>query len=571
MTTLVLCDGSEGSLRSIEVACAGGGPTLANARAEHTLVLAHVWDAPAPRSAAAETHNTRASVSSAAMSCADVLTTTLRYVHTNKYLKNRLHYTVETACAASVAQPEAGGGACGGADAAGAGESTAQAGPAVAGKAAAATAAQKLSTSGGPGAASGRRRSELQRPPPGGKAAVDSARTDAAAAAGGTAGSAGSDGPGLSESEKRAMAVVRYVSARAAHHRAAALLLGVGQRQEGKVCTVGSVAQGVLRELRQVYPLFYVKKDGVKWRPALATAAAGPASSALAAPSAAAALRFSVVVAVPTDAPWETAAGSPKAAGANPSTAATAVQPPKVVQAAIASAVQFVQAHCMRPHTGASKDQINFTVVATSSTQQGEADAADAAAPPSGAADQDGADAVEPPPVQVNPLDAYRTYLESLPVFHQHSFIASADAAPHHAVVPQPPPQQQQQPAAEAEATMEDGGVVQVHSLHKVEAGPAGDVEGDASAADTTVTAAPSPPLPPTRVVPPVTVCVLKASKKHPLITLDATPDVALPQLVKQITSGKPDVLVMPASLVPERVQLGLLAAGNPHCIVLPF
>ncbi|KAK7200681.1 hypothetical protein NESM_000125200 [Novymonas esmeraldas] len=582
MTTLVLCDGSDGSLRSIEVACVGNGlPTPATpTSASHTasLVLAHVWDTPAARAGAAaansltsnpgaDAHASRRSTgngaallaaasgraagvaSSAAvggghggavMSCAEVLTTTLKFVHTNKYLKHRLHYVVETACASAAPVVDT---ASHGAPPEAAAAPTMSAGPSAAAKAG--PAQKRQSSSSGPGAGAPRRRSDARLPPAQKESGAAAAAAPTAPAA--VDASAGGAAP-VSASEKRAVAIVTYVAARAAHHRVTAILLGVGQRQEGKVCTVGAVAQRVLRELRHVYPLYYVKKDGVKWRPGLATAAAAvPLVAATAAAAAAvtpvaapatppvvAPLRYTIVVPVPASTRWGPAAEvqtehDDEEADAH-TTSSTGASPPlpKHVQAAVAAAVQYVLTHCPRSHSTTPAEQVSFAVVATSSSQDGDgavdtervSDVATGADVVGDAGERRGC-------ARVSPLELYRRHLLSLPLFHVDAAEAEGGAAP---------PPHEDTPDAVTK-----------------------DVEG---AVDSATASRAS--------LSPVVVCTLKASKKHPLLSLDRTPEVALQQIVKQLGAVKPEVLVIPASLVPEPLQLALLSASNPHCIVLP-
>ncbi|TPP39822.1 hypothetical protein CGC20_30755 [Leishmania donovani] len=510
MTTLVLCDGSEGSLRSIEVACAGNAtPSSSMPSQEGSLLLLHVWDAPVTRTSilhpsvgAEGMYAPRRSVSSAAaaaahtsagagehggssMPCADVLTTTLRYIHSNKYLKNKLHYTL------ALRQQ-----------------------------------ARQIDT------------------------AAEISAGNSNNTGGGTAPERQEAPVSIPENEKRAMAVVKFATARAAHHHVTAVLLGVGQRQDGKVCTVGAVAQGVLLELRSLYPLYYVKKDGVKWRPALSTST----TTAAATPR-----RFTIVVTVPSDARWESAAAA-ETRSANeevaPQTTASietpSVAPPQVpmhVQETVAATVQYLQTRCMRLHSAPQVEPITFAVIATSSSQDGDSitepdrseNSGHVAAGPGASGGEDGS-------TRISPLEAYKRYLESLP------FVECKSIPPANAAAPPLLPVSSINPAAVGEAD-------RIEQRQQPEDGAAAMcVEGSA-------TMAPAP----RGAASPVRVCMLKASKKNPLLSLDSEPEVALPQIIKQVGSLKPEVLVMPKSLVPESLQLALLATSNPHCIVLPF
>ncbi|CAJ1986864.1 hypothetical protein conserved [Leishmania donovani] len=571
MTTLVLCDGSEGSLRSIEVACAGNAtPSSSMPSQEGSLLLLHVWDAPVTRTSilhpsvgAEGMYAPRRSVSSAAaaaahtsagagehggssMPCADVLTTTLRYIHSNKYLKNKLHYTVETACASTVfardntdhsVLPEAGAAPTGGAAALQAAHGRSGQG-------------QKHASCLPGGAVAAHRRSD-RRPS---QRQIDTAAEISAGnsnnTGGGTAPERQEAPVSIPENEKRAMAVVKFATARAAHHHVTAVLLGVGQRQDGKVCTVGAVAQGVLLELRSLYPLYYVKKDGVKWRPALSTST----TTAAATPR-----RFTIVVTVPSDARWESAAAA-ETRSANeevaPQTTASietpSVAPPQVpmhVQETVAATVQYLQTRCMRLHSAPQVEPITFAVIATSSSQDGDSitepdrseNSGHVAAGPGASGGEDGS-------TRISPLEAYKRYLESLP------FVECKSIPPANAAAPPLLPVSSINPAAVGEAD-------RIEQRQQPEDGAAAMcVEGSA-------TMAPAP----RGAASPVRVCMLKASKKNPLLSLDSEPEVALPQIIKQVGSLKPEVLVMPKSLVPESLQLALLATSNPHCIVLPF
>ncbi|CAG9570161.1 conserved hypothetical protein [Leishmania major strain Friedlin] len=495
--------------------------------------------------AAAQTSADAGGHGGSSMPCADVLTTTLQYIHTNKYLKNKLHYTVETTCASTVfardntdhsVLSEAGAAPAGGTAASQAAHGRAGQG-------------QKRASCSAGGAGSARRRSD-RRP--------SQRQIDTAAEI--SAGSSNNTGDGtaperqeapvsIPENEKRAMAVVKYATARAAHHHVTAVLLGVGQRQDGKVCTVGAVAQGVLLELRSLYPLYYVKKDGVKWRPALSTTTTTTAATPR---------RFTIVVAVPADARWESATAAETRSGNEEAAAQTtasietpSVAPPQVpihVQEAVAATVQYVQTRCMRLHAALQVEQITFAVIATSSSQDGNSitepdrgeNGGHVAAGPDASGGKDGS-------TWISPLEAYKRHLESLP------FVECKSIPPANAAAPLLSPVNRINPAAVGET----GGIEQ----HLPEDGAAMMcVEGSA-------TGAPAP----RGAASPVAVCVLKASKKNPLLSLDSEPEVALPQIIKQVGSLKPEVLVMPKSLVPESLQLALLATSNPHCIVLPF
>ncbi|CBZ24494.1 conserved hypothetical protein [Leishmania mexicana MHOM/GT/2001/U1103] len=485
---------------------------------------------------------------STSVACADVLTTTLRYIHTNKYLKNKLHYTVETACASTVvARDNTDHSVLTEADAAptsGAAASQAAHGRAVQG--------QKRTSCfpGGPGAAhrrSDRRPSQRQI-----DAAPEISAGNSNNTGGGTAPEQQEPPVSIPENEKRAMAVVKFATARAAHHHVTAVLLGVGQRQDGKVCTVGAVAQGVLLELRSLYPLYYVKKDGVKWRPALSTSA----PTAAATPR-----RFTVVVAVPADARWESPAAAETRSGneeaapqATASIETPPVAPPQVpmhVQEAVAATVQYVQTRCMRLHSAPQVEQITFAVIATSSSQDGDSitepdrseNGGHVAAGLDASGGKDGS-------ARINPLKSYKRYLESLP------FVECKGTPPATVAAPPPLPVSSISPAAVGE---EDG--IEQQQQQQPEDGAAAICVGGSA------TMAPAPREAPS----PVTICVLKASKKNPLLSLDSEPEVALPQIIKQVGALKPEVLVMPKSLVPESLQLALLATSNPHCIVLPF
>ncbi|KAG5510400.1 hypothetical protein GH5_06598 [Leishmania sp. Ghana 2012 LV757] len=557
MKALVLCDGSEGSLRSIEVACAGAAANTSSLMPskESSLILAHLWDTPEMRTnavsascRAADTYAPRRSTVSPAaatgglgnssMPCADVVTETLRYIHTNKYLKDRLHYTMETACASAVwARDNADRGALGDAVAGPAGGAAAsQAAHGKAGQ------AQKRASCWA-GAGTARHRSD-QRP--------QQKQADTAVEAfGGSSNSAGTgvapeapDAAGSTpENEKRAIAVVKYATARAKHHNVTAILLGVGQRQEGKVCALGSVAQRVLLELHSAYPLYYVKKDGVKWRPGLATATV----TASAPP-----VRFTIVVAVPADTRWESNAvmetrcgdeeAAPQSSTSISELSAAPPQVPKDVQAAVGAAVQYVENRCVRLHAGPQVDQIAFAVIATSSSQDG-----DNTTEPDRSEDGGGVPAGSKGNLtRISPLEAYKRYLEALPVIKRASDSpAAATALPL-------------LPASSISTAVSREHVIEPP---RPEGGGAATVlEGNAKTAPA-----------PRATASLVTVCALKASKKSPFLSLDATPELALSQIVKQVGALKPEVLVLPTSLVPESLQLALLSASTPHCVVLPF
>ncbi|KAG5483867.1 hypothetical protein CUR178_06864 [Leishmania enriettii] len=557
MKALVLCDGSEGSLRSIEVACAGAAantPSLMSSK-EGSLILAHLWDTPAMRvnavSAsfrAADTYAPRrSSVSAAAatgelgsssMPCADVVTETLRYIHTNKYLKDRLHYTMETACASAVwARDNADRGALGDAVAGPAGGAVAS--QAAHGKAG--QAQKRASCWAGAGAA--RHRSDQRPQQKQADTAVETFGGNSSSAVTGAAPEAPDAAGSTPENEKRAIAVVKYAAARAKHHNVTAILLGVGRRQEGKVCTLGSVGQRVLLELHNAYPLYYVKRDGVKWRPGLATATV----TASAPP-----VRFTIVVTVPADTRWESNAVMETRCGdeepaPQPSTSiselsAAPPQVPKDVQAAVGAAVQYVENRCIRLHPAPQVDQIAFAVIATSSSQDG-----DNTTEPDRSEDGGGVAAgSKGDSTRISPLEAYKRYLEARLV------IKSSSDSPAAATVLPLLPSSSISPAAPREHVIEPQG--------PEDGGAATVLEGNAETAPA-----------PRATASPVTVCALKASKKNPFLSLDATPELALSQIVKQIGALKPEVLVLPTSLVPESLQLALLSASTPHCIVLPF
>ncbi|GET86649.1 hypothetical protein, conserved [Leishmania tarentolae] len=569
MTTLVLCDGSEGSLRSIEVACADHAiPSSPMSPQEGSLLLVHVWDTPATRTgslnpstnaggihasrrsvsgaaaAASHTHSDAGAHSSSSMLSPDVLTTTLRYIHTNKYLKDKLHYVVETVSASTVfAHDSADHGVLTETVAEPAGGSAAsQASHGKAGQ------GQKRTSflPGGAGAGGTHRRCERRS---------SQRQTDTAAeTSSGNSNNGGGTAPdeqeapiSIPENEKRAMAVVKYATARAVHHHATAIFLGVGQRQDGKVCTVGAVAQGVLLALRSLYPLYYVKKDGVKWRPALATSA----TTATASPR-----RFTIVVTVSTDAQWESApvaergcsneetAPQTKTSSGTPSAAPPPV--PTQVQEAVSATVQYLQTRCMRLHSTPEVEQITFAVIATSSAQGGDY-TTEAGRSENGVHVTAGLDASggKDGSTRINPLETYKQYLESLP-FMECNSIPSANAA------------------ASPLFPVNDISPATVGEAERIEQQP---VDDAAAIGAESATIAPAP----RGAASPVTICVLKASKKTPLLSLHSEPDLALPQIIKQVGALKPEVLVMPTSLVPERLQLALLATSNPHCIVLPF
>lgn len=505
MRALILCDGSEGSLRCVEAACAA--PAAAPHAADASLVFLHVWDAPVkPHSAAAggdassaagaahsshkdSTMQTSAAAAAAAavseavsaaaspsteapaatgahvtatLSCAEVLTATLRAVHVNKYVKGRAHYCVETVCATAI-------------DATNADSNT--------------TPTYLLPAStppvpDGPDAAS--RRLSLT-------ASVNAPNFNAA------------DVGGVSMAVSP---VVRHAAARAAFHHVEAVFLGVGQRQEGKLCRVGTVAAAALQCLRCTYPLYYVKKDGVKWRPApLAATGAGATTATVAA------IRFSIVVPMPPSAS--------KAAHGNAEKL--------FKEAGVVAALQYVQQHCVRTTAAAavaaapvSVDSVGFLVIAPSSSSSGAEAEEDAGLEAASTRAADNKDAAG--------LCAYKQYLESLlsPVAPVANQTATQDSEAN--------------PAAPVVAVAAEGEER---------------VEKDSSEVGS---AAPA-----SRVV----VCTLKPTKKHPHVTLENT-EVALPQIVKQITALKPDVLVMPASLVPDALQLAMLTTGKPHCVILP-
>ncbi|KAG5510106.1 hypothetical protein JKF63_07002 [Porcisia hertigi] len=540
MTALVLCDGTEGCLRSIEVACASHVNSASPASPqEASVVLAHVWNAKESSTGAANANNsavdrdapgrsagdTKAAAAPSAsagghvsrtMCCADVLTTTLRHIHTNKYLKNKLHYVVETACASALCASE-GAGCSAVADATAAPAGSAAAPPAAHGKA---------------GQTQRRTSSSAHR-----HAGLRPVEKQAGTAVGAPAGDGGADNGTarekqeaavcVPENEERALVIAKYAAARAAHHHAAAILLGVGQRQDGKVCTVGAVAKRVLFDLRGAYPLYYVKKDGAKWRPGLATAAATAAATPL---------RFTIVVPVPTDTECEPAVVAKMGAGEE----AAALQVPKRVQAAVAAAVQYVQTRCVRHQPTGQVDQITFAVIATSSLQT-----SGGTAEPVHGAGGDAAAAPDAGSACASHLESYKRYLEALPVLKFN---------------PRPPEDAEATPAgASASPIVAEAG--EVTGQKGLGDGAAG--VGAGESAKTLVHALRAE-------APAVAVCVLKAPKKSPLLSLDLAPEVALPQIVKQVSALRPDVLVMPTSLVPDSIQLALLATSNPHCIVLP-
>lgn len=548
MKALLLCDGSEGSLRCVEAACAApaGGPPPCP---DPSLVLLHVWDAPAKHpDAAGGTHPSRmaSTIQSTAVSagggtaaataasevaaapsaeaatlgavsstptltCAEVLTATLKAIHTNKHVKGRAHYCVETVCATAVNDLPPGE------DALHPGTHSSNA-----------YLVQASTTPGldKPDAAS--RRWSLM-------ASVTAPNVSVLDGAGAT---------GMLHSP-----VVRHAAACAAKHHVAAVFLGVGQRQEGKLCRVGSVAVGVLQHLRLVYPLYFMKKDGVRWRPLPANAVAattttssnGGVGAAVKGPVVAAAavtpIRFSIVVPLPLEGGSASAGTSSKAAVQDEVLAS--------VKVSVEAAVRYVQRHCMRTastsspfnttsspaSTVASVDSVGFLLIAPSSVAGNEGAGSAAAAAQDGGA-SDTAAGSTPDSKDVAVLNLYKQYLEALlppiPVAH--------DAKEQGGDVSVPPPQPSSPP-------LDDG------------AEKAADVNSSEGAA----------PKPASRV----TVCALKATKKNPLATLDNS-EVALPQVVKQVTALKPDVLVMSAALVPESLQLAMLTTSKPHCVVLP-
>ncbi|KPA76947.1 hypothetical protein ABB37_07323 [Leptomonas pyrrhocoris] len=498
MKALVLCDGSEGSLRCIEVACAA--PAKA-ASADTALVLLHVWDGPLKSPSAAlagegasshpATRSSRVSFSthaaadagstapdpstneaaaavtassSASLSCAEVLTATLKAVHTNKYVKGRAHYCVETVCAAAAAMTN---------------ENTAD------------------------------NSSYLV------KATSDAAPDKSAALT-----------SGRDEQEEAAQvnAVVRHASARAGHHQVEAVLLGVGQLQEGKVCAVGTVALHTLRHLRTRYPLYYIKKDGVKWRPAPAanaTASATAAATAVIAP-----LRFTVVVPIPASITPSLPAG-----GSATDVRTTAEVPSSPVRLAIEAAVHYTQQHCWRTSSAAaasptSVDSVAFLLIAPSSVKSEEGDSVPVGGEGGvGMAAAEANDAL-PEHGEASLVDLYKRYLETL----------LPKAAPVLAALE---PQDEQGKVADTPAAGEKANMV----------------SSDASPSGT-----------PSRI----SVCALKASKKHPRVTLEEA-EVALPQVLKHVSAVKPDVLVLPVSLIPDALQLAMLSASKPHCVILPY
>ncbi|KAG5484729.1 hypothetical protein LSCM1_06550 [Leishmania martiniquensis] len=532
MTELVLCDGSEGSLRSIEVACAtGSNLSSPMSPKEGLLILAHVWDTPTTRANAVGASG----LGNTPMSCANVVTETLRFIHTNKYLKDRVHYTMETACASTVwTRDNADGGAV----------ADATAGPssgAAASQAAHARARQaQKHASCWAGAGAARQRSDHRPVQKQAEAAVEVLGGSSTSTGSGAAPEGASAVGSIPENEKRAMAVVKYATARAEHRHVAALFLGVGQRQEGKVYALGAVARRILLELRSRYPLYYVKKDGVKWRPALTTTTV----TASAPP-----VRFTIVVAVPAGPRCESAAvvetrcGNEEAAPQTTASSAAPPQVPKDVQAAVEATVRYVENRCVRPHHAPQVDQITFAVIATSSSLDGDSTGdADRIDDGGGVAADGKGDSA-----RICPLEAFKRYLETLPVITSTSHPPATAAA-----LPMLP----------------------VGSVDPAEPRKADEVEPQGPEHGDTVTFAggnaKTEPTP-RAAASPVTVCALKVSKKFPFVSLEATPEVALTQIVKQVGALKPEVLVMPISLVPEPLQLALLVMSTPHCVVLPL
>lgn len=511
MNALILCDGSEGSLRCVEVACAAPGrPSNTDA----SLVLLHVWGPPKPHTSAiaagtgeeARSHRLSAagpaaptglettsaapdqnipSAAAAAASvgghgtpsrpCGEVLTATLKAIHTNKYIKSRVHYTLETMSVAAVHDRVIG------------------------------------------------LKEELRKPT---AAPVATNKTNTA-----SGGLASSDAVAVdamnvreSDNDETVNAVVRHVRSRAAHHCVDAILLGVGQQQEGKQCRVGGTALNTLQHLRTLYPLYFIKKDGAKWRPVpTGTATALPTSTA-ASTSTSVPLRFTIVVPLPVLEPL-----TPSSASAPQEKIKVKALPPTVRTAAEA-AVRYVQQHCVRTlslNTAASApltvDSIAFFLIAPSvfsSEDIGDTSAAAAAAVPVNQA--------------ALGLEGYKQCFESLlPTLEVSSSSSSPSSAPAQSA--------EEASAATASAAGEE-------EAHKPTAEAATSLAAAASR---------------------VTVCALKPTKKHPLVTL-AQLDVALPQVMKHVSALKPDVLVLPASLVPEALQLAMLSASKPHCVVLP-
>lgn len=500
MKALILCDGSEGSLRCVEVACAA--PSASAAVAKTSLIFIHIWDARAKSSSASggmaprpsriastvhaaselasaaplpqqqQQHQQSAQSAerpstSAAASCAEVLTATLKAVHSNKYVKGRAHYCMETISATAV-DAEASEGV-----------------------------SHQVGMSSLP--------------------VCDTAASITAAAGG--------------EAAASLNAVVRHILSRAAHHHVDAVFLGVGRQQEGKVCTVGTVAAQALHTLRTVYPLYYIKKDGVKWRPAPVVTSGG-AGAAAAAAAGVSPLRFTIVVPIPS-----TAAAPPAQGGVGEAKLPVHVTADPLlasVRVGVEAAVRYVQQHCARPVPSSSAvpgalptpassvDSIVFFVIAPSSSVS-----------PSVNGDEDdngvesGAAALEAvhPGKDVSPsiVDLLMQYLATvLPA----TVASTADAAK--SVVDE----------AGIPAALEDTNKAGRKALS---------IEASAR----------------------ITVCTLKASKKYPQVTLDNA-EVALPQVVKQVNAAKPDVLVLPTSLTSEALQLALLSASKPHCLVLP-
>ncbi|KPI83453.1 hypothetical protein ABL78_7509 [Leptomonas seymouri] len=495
MKALVLCDGSEGSLRCLEVACAAP-PKSANADA--SLVLLHVWNSPPKRvstaisdssarrtsarlslvastaqavseaiSASANLSTNQASTAlSASMSCGEVLTATLNAFHTNKYVRGRAHYCVETICSSTLSE--------------GTEESSSDIvkAPNYSAQDKSGTAARHLSFapfSTNPAAA----------------AALD-----------------------LEEDKDSSTNVVmRHAASGAARHQVDAVFLGVGQRQEGKTCCVGNVALSALRRFRTHYPLYFIKKDGVKWR----TVPAAKAAATTTAVAAVSPIRFTIVVPISTPA---TSRSSEE--GSNTEAQAHADTLSNPVKIGIEAAAHYVQQHCMRTAppsasapTPASLDSIAFLLIAPSSATSEEGGAVAEADADAAAAEL----AAPPAHEEASIVEVYKQYLETL---LPKGAADVSDSAPQ-------------------------------KELHDVE-------ETNKVSSDTSPAGAPSR----------IAVCTLKASKKHHHVSLENT-EVALPQVMKKVGAMKPQVLVLPVSLVPEALQLAMLSASKPHCVTLPY
>jgi hypothetical protein len=516
MKALILCDGSEGSLRGIEVACASPSAAATSTSPDASLVLLHVWDRPAKSNPAGPpgegqashpapgpsrmTSTTQATSEAATaspsasspgqlpaaggahstnMPCPDVLTATLKAIHTNKYIKGRAHYCVEAVCAAAVDISS----------------SDVHTHVSLSSASASPMAEQERS-----GATSWRPSQTASTAPP----------------------AVAAEDPHHHGSSRLTNPVVCQAALCAAEHRVDAVLLGVGQRQEGKVCQVGTTAAGVLQHLHRSYPLYYIKKDGVKWRPAPAVSAATATTTAAAAAAAASPLRFTIVVPIQSS----LAHAAPTAVEKSRA-AADGGCVPTTVKASVEAVVRYVQQRCARPTATAAAatatpapvtvDSLAFLLIVPSSlTHDDDADD-DTKRVPAAPADGDA----------VSVVDVYKHYLESL-----------------------------------LPSTMAASSAIRTASDQEDEAGvlPMPEEGADkSSGGDGTTTATPSC----------VSVCALKASKKHPCVTLD-TADIALPQILKYVNAMKPDALVMAASLVPAALQLAMLSASKPHCIVLP-